>query len=301
MCLIHFFIGMAVWLHPIRLYAQTPLGRREQVVIGFILPLTGEKSEIGKALKDLASTLEGHLNRRSRYFNYSFVFKDGKCGEGKKAQDAAGGLIRIFHAKFIITFCDEETSQAAHAARNRRIVIMSVGALFPIKTLGTYVFRISPSLEAGIKELMSKMVQNGVKRLGIMYDGAPANSRINYLIRSVLRRKASEIIPTPELKDLHKELLTRVKEKKLDGMFLNCKDYASCAYMMGNIAALRLPIMLFSHNPVFGTDKFHSLFAKYRPYYIAYLSYPKITFSSPDFISFIDAFSKERKLNPSLR
>ncbi len=128
---------------PTPLPPSTTKSQDKQLAVGIILPLTGEKKEIGKVLLRAAEMAVADINADPDAPSFSFVTADGACDE-KTARDAAKKLIAQNIHFLIGGACSEEVRGIATAIRGTETVLLSPSASED-DVRSDNIFRLVPS------------------------------------------------------------------------------------------------------------------------------------------------------------
>lgn len=122
--------------------------RKTSVLIGAILPLTGDSAEYGIPYKKALQMVQKEINANGGIAGMpiEMIFEDGMC-EGPAAEKAAKKLVYQDKIKFLIGgTCSSEVLADAPIAQAQKVLTFSSSATSPeISKLGRYVFRTAPS------------------------------------------------------------------------------------------------------------------------------------------------------------
>lgn len=121
---------------------------QSSILIGAILPLTGDSAEYGIPYQKTLRMVQKEINENGGIAGMPIrlLFEDGMC-EGPAAENAAKKLVNQDHIKFLIGgTCSSEVLADAPIAQARKVLTFSSSATSPeITKLGRYVFRTAPS------------------------------------------------------------------------------------------------------------------------------------------------------------
>jgi len=140
--------GLLIWLPGSETPTGAVVGTESEVLIGSIMPLTGEAAKIGEAAKqviDLAIeevNAQGGINGKT----VKVIYEDGRCG-GKEAANSANKLVNVDKVQAIVGgYCSAETIAAAPLAEAQKVVMLSPCSSAPkISQAGDFIFRNYPS------------------------------------------------------------------------------------------------------------------------------------------------------------
>lgn len=118
------------------------------LLIGGILPLTGDASSYGIPIQQSAFLTENEINQTGGIGGrqIKFLWEDGRC-DAKDAKAAADKLVNKEKVNFLFAgVCSGEFLAAAPVAQAAKIISFTSSATSPkISMLGKYVFRTAPS------------------------------------------------------------------------------------------------------------------------------------------------------------
>lgn len=128
--------------------AKKPKPKQGPLVIGGILPLTGDAASYGLPIQQAALLAQKEINESGGVNGrpIEFIWEDGRC-EREDAKAAAERLVKEKKVEILYAgTCSSEFLAAAPIAQAEKIISISASATSPeISKLGKYVFRTSPS------------------------------------------------------------------------------------------------------------------------------------------------------------
>src|SRR3989344_8219254 len=126
-------VGTAIGL----LFAQGSLTglsvqEKNEVLIGFIGPLSGDASIIGEVEKNAAEIAVEEINQNNGIDGKKIrmIYEDGKCN-GKDASIAANKLITIDKLKILFVICSAENLAVAPLAEKNKVIQFAAWASHP--------------------------------------------------------------------------------------------------------------------------------------------------------------------------
>ena len=144
-------------------------GQPHTVLIGVIIPLTGETAVWGEDLKRALPLLEAELNSRQTAYQFKFLLEDGKCGHENAAITAARKLVTMDKVSFLVTGCSGEVLQIAPFAETNKIFAIAYCAgHHDIANAGDYVFRTYIDLSRGAELVSDDIVKRHNYPLAIL-------------------------------------------------------------------------------------------------------------------------------------
>ncbi|MDP1694950.1 MAG: ABC transporter substrate-binding protein [Candidatus Woesearchaeota archaeon] len=165
-------VGTAIGL----LFAQGSLTglsvqEKNEVLIGFIGPLSGDASIVGEVEKNAAEIAVEEINQKGgiKGKKIRMIYEDGKCN-GKDASIAANKLITIDKLKILFVVCSAENLAVAPLAEKNKVIQFAAWASHPdITDAGEYVFRNAQS-DSQTAELAAKTIYLNYKNIGEIYE-----------------------------------------------------------------------------------------------------------------------------------
>lgn len=145
----------------------------DTVVVGGLLPLTGDGAAYGEPMQKVANIALDEINANGGIGGKKMVidWQDGKCN-GSDAVTAANQLIDVDKVQIIDGgFCSSETLAVAPIAEREHVVVLSPGSSSPdITNAGDYIFRNYPSDATQGKVLAAEATKRGYKKIAVIVE-----------------------------------------------------------------------------------------------------------------------------------
>lgn len=142
-----------------------------EIVIGFIGPLTGDAAILGEVEKNAAEIAIVEINQKGGIDGKKMriIYEDGKCN-GKDATAAANKLITVDKVKILFVVCSAENLAVAPIAEKNKVIQFAAWATHPdISNAGEYVFRSAVS-DSKTAELAATTIYKKYKHIGEIYE-----------------------------------------------------------------------------------------------------------------------------------
>lgn len=150
--------------------------KEESIVIGALLPLSGEAATYGLPAQKVLQIAQKNINDAGGISGkkIELAFEDGSCSSDM-ANKAINNLVSVKKVGVVIGgFCSSETLAAAPVVEQNKVVILSPASSSPkITTAGDFVFRNYPSDNAQGEVLAGYAAKKGYKKVGILVEEQP--------------------------------------------------------------------------------------------------------------------------------
>lgn len=190
------FIGIALVVVLVGLFVWNNNKKSDDtILIGAILPLTGDQSSYAIQLKK-GMDLAVELNNQNSSRKIRILFEDDQ-GDAKKAVSAYRKLVDVNNIQMIIggMFSSSTLAIAPAAEKDRRVLLSPTASAIDITTAGDYIFRIYPSDEYDGFFLANFAYDSlGVKNVAILYEQVSSVTAISDKFHSILTSKGGNII-----------------------------------------------------------------------------------------------------------
>ncbi len=187
------------------------------IVIGSIMPLTGDGAAYGKPLSEQLMIAVDELNAaggiNGRMVNLKL--EDGKCNP-KDASTAATKLIDVDKVRVIIGgACSGETLGIAPIAERAQVILISPSATSPdITDAGAYVFRTAPSDAFSGKVAAEKAIEMGFKKAAIIHETTDYSQGLRKVFDAVFTEKGSEVVVVESFASEDSDFKTQILKVK---------------------------------------------------------------------------------------
>ena len=193
------------------------------IVIGSILPLTGDAASIGQNTQTAIELAVEHINDAGGIDgrNLEVIFEDGKC-TAQQAANAAQKLVNVDQVPVIIGgLCSSETLAAAPIAEDGKTVMFSMCSSSPdVTDAGDFIFRDYPSdAFQGSKAAEIALEKLGAKKAAVLYCLSDWCVGIRDVFRKDFPSVGGEIVAEEAYEQTAKDLrtqLTKIKEAEPD-------------------------------------------------------------------------------------
>lgn len=190
------FIGIALVVVLVGLFVWDNNKKSDDtILIGAILPLTGDQSNYAIQLKkgiDLAVELNNQKSSRK----IRIMFEDDQ-GDAKKAVSAYRKLVDVNNVQMIIggMFSSSTLAIAPAAEKDRRVLLSPTASAIDITTAGDYIFRIYPSDEYDGFFLANYACESlDAKNIAILYEQVASVSAISDKFHRIFTSKGGNIV-----------------------------------------------------------------------------------------------------------
>lgn len=180
-------VGLLVWKNDTK--------NNDTIIIGAILPLTGDQSSYAIQLKK-GMDLAVELNNQNSSRKIRILFEDDQ-GDAKKAVSAYRKLVDINNIQMIIggMFSSSTLAIAPAAEKDRRVLLSPTASAIDITTAGDYIFRIYPSDEYDGFFLANFAYDSlCAKNIAILYEQVASVTAISDKFHGIFTSKGGNII-----------------------------------------------------------------------------------------------------------
>lgn len=220
----------------------------EEIVIGFMGPLTGDAASYGHGIK---RGVELAL-KDSGLENIKIIYEDTKC-EGKEAVNAVNKLINVDGVVAIVgEVCSGATLAAAPIAEKSEVVMISASSTSPeITDSGDYIFRTVPSDTLQGDFAANLLYNDGIRKLAMLYGNEEYGVGFKEVLETSFGNLGGEVVAAEAFErgsvDLRTQL-TKIKKEKPEAIFIvsNSPDSA--------VAALKQIKQLFIKSKIYGSE-----------------------------------------------
>lgn len=268
---------------------------QDEIVLGFIGPLTGDAAPYGVAERNVVEMAVKELNANGGINGkpVRVIYEDDKCS-GKDSTLAAQKLVNVNNVKLILGgVCSGETLAAAPITEQNKVILFSAFSSSPEVThAGDYVFRTSPSdADAGVTAAKF-LIQDGRKRIAFVTENTDYSVAFAKVARDYLKSQGIELVAdeffNSESKD-YRAQLTKVKSANPDTILLMPQSGVSGGLLVKQATELGIDAQIYASNPVFLNKETYDL-AGDSINGIEYFDAPGIT--SEKALAFLDAYTK---------
>jgi len=192
------------------------------IKIGFIAPLTGEASNVGTTLLNVAELTIKEIENDKREQQFQLIVEDGKCSP-KDAVSAVQKLISVDQVNIIIFGgCSGEVLAAAPLIDEHQVIgIATIAGSPDISQAGDYLFRLSLSDDRQSEFVANHITKQGFKRVAVISENTDYSQALRNSFKSSVDNKiivADELYNTSDTD--FQTLLTKVKSKKPEAIFI---------------------------------------------------------------------------------
>lgn len=206
---------------------KTATNEKSEIVFGYVGPLTGDISFIGRQNKAAIELAVEEINTAGGVDGKTLkvIYEDGK-GTGKDATNAAQKLINVDKVKVILggAFSGETLAIAPIAEENKVLLFSAFSSNPDITNSGDFIFRNSPSDEDGGKTAAELIFNDKHKKVAILTE----NTDYAHGVRKVFKKKFIELggeIVADEIYNMdskdYRVQLTKIKATNPDAVFFN--------------------------------------------------------------------------------
>lgn len=207
----------------------------EEIRVGVIAPLSGPVATWGEDVRNSLQFAQAHQGLS----NIKLIFEDDQC-LGKNAATAAQKLISIDKVDFAMVVCTEALLSSAPIFERAKVVVISpITSGASISKAGDYIFRTWPSDALAAKMLADYMAAHH-KRIGVLSEERGFAEELAKAFVEAAGQKnltlVSESFPT-EMLDF-RSVLARMRQKGIDGFFLNTESERSMVNLLRQLRGL---------------------------------------------------------------
>ncbi len=207
----------------INITGYATLQNKEDIVIGFIAPLSGPASSYGAAERNIVKStieqinLEGGINNRQ----VRIIYEDGKC-DGIEALKAAKKLIELDKVNIILGgACSGETLGIAPYTQEKKVILFSAISSNPqISNAGDYIFRNVPSDTYFVNATVDYLKKEGITKVALISEQGDYGQGARALFKKMYEE---EIVSdeTYNLKDTDvRTQLTKIKARDFQALII---------------------------------------------------------------------------------
>ncbi len=227
------------------------------IVIGSILPLTGDGAAYGVPMQQIAQIAVAKLNEEGGVDGreVEVIWEDGKCN-GKDAAAAAQKLVNVDKVSVIYGgFCSSETLGAAPIAEAAGVVMLSPGSSSPdITDAGDYIFRNYPSDSAQGSILAEIAGDMELTKVGMLTEENDYTIGIDGSFTESFEGEVVSESFLPTDTDF-KTQIAKLKAAEVDGIFINPQTPAKADLIMKQLQESGTEgIQLFGNDVVLGNQ-----------------------------------------------
>ena len=188
--------------------------KEEKVIkIGAILPLTGRQAFLGTSIKNGLLLAEKEINssRKAQEPKIELLFEDSK-GEPKEAVASINKLINIDKVKVIFAHLSTVNEAILPIVKASKVLHIAFVMDPDFAAKNRHTFTIFPTSGQEAKKMVSYILKEGIKRVGIIYARSTSHEQaINRYLVPMLSEKKIEIVGVesfePQKKDIKNQLL----------------------------------------------------------------------------------------------
>lgn len=197
------------------------LWAKETVKIGIILPLTGDISSYGEALRDVALLKERELQASNLKYQYQFIIEDNNT-QTKTALLAANRLVSLDHVDFLVGFWGDYSMAALPIAQRAGIPHMAI-LPWNTKAVGHSPLNcaIASSAEAETELILDTAKKLGYRRIAIIYQRAFDAEEAIIALRQSVKEKNMQLVAEVPFNEGERDFLPylwKIKDSKPDLM-----------------------------------------------------------------------------------
>jgi len=210
-------IGFFVWLNK--------AGKKQEVRIGVIIPLTGDYANYGNNIKNALEICFEDIMQEKNKYEYKLIFEDDQA-KPKMATSAINKLIFTDNVKIIIGGFTSSSSVAIEPiAEQNQVLLFSPSTSTPILTSNTpYFFRNYPSDETQAKGY-AEMISNkfGLKTVSTVYSMSDYGMFANEVFAEKISELGGSVLGQhgypPNTKDF-RTIIAKLKKENPKGVML---------------------------------------------------------------------------------
>jgi len=218
------------------LLIASPTLADDKIKIGLSTALTGDGATWGTDLRNALLFANKELTNEK----YQIIIEDDHC-TGKDAVAVAHKLISVDHVKYVFGNCSATVKSALPVYDRANVLVFAPIATSPTLSNGfTNIFRSAPSDESNAALLLDH-IKARYSSVGVLTE---EDDYAQDLTRAFVRNAADGKLAIytesylPENTDLRSVLL-RLKEKKIEALFLNSNSERSFATILKHIKQLK--------------------------------------------------------------
>lgn len=246
-----FILVLAVSLLVLNITGYLTLQNKDDIVIGFISPLSGPAASYGAAERNIVqSTIEeinlnGGINNRQ----VRIVYEDGEC-DGVSALKAARKLIDVDNVSIILGgTCSGETLGIAPLAQEREVILFSAISSNPqISSMGDFIFRNVPSDTYFVNATISYLEKENITRVALISEQGDYGQGARKLFKELYNGNiiADE---TYNLRDSDvRTQLTKIKAREFEALIIVPQTGEDLGLILRQAKELDIQTRIFSLN-----------------------------------------------------
>jgi len=230
------------------------------IIIGGILPLTGDSAPVGVPIKRAAELALSEVNGRGgvngRLINLEI--RDGKC-DARTAAEEATNLINEFNIPVIFGgACSSETLAIAPIAERAGIILFSPASTSPdITTAGDYIFRNAPSDASQGRLLAEVAIKKGYKKVGAIVENTDYAVGIEQIFKSVFSEQNRSVVSNDYSSDAIsvEDELRSIKESNVDALLILVQSPGKAGLIFAELEKMNWSVPLLSNDVVLGAKE----------------------------------------------
>lgn len=237
------------------------------IVIGAILPLSGDTGAVGVPIRNAATLAVKEINEKGGINGrpLQLEVKDSGC-DARMAVNATLELIDNWHVPVIFGGgCSSETLAAAPLTERAQVILFSPSATnSEITTAGDYVFRNAPSDINQGRLLAEAAYSQGYKRVGVLSEEKDYTIGIMNVFHTRLKSLGGEAITETyhsETSDV-KDQITALQNQKVDALLVVIQSPSKADMIFETLKTVGWSVPLLGNDVVVGADEALRRYAK---------------------------------------
>ncbi|MFH1500775.1 MAG: ABC transporter substrate-binding protein [archaeon] len=224
----------------------------DEVVIGFIGPLTGDASAYGTPAMEIIRMAVKELNAAGGIDGkpLRIIYEDGVCDPGK-ATTAAQKLINVDGVKVILGgFCSGETLGAAPIAEDNKVILFSTGSGSPdVTNAGDYVFRNWPSDATSGSKVALEAIKRGDTRIALLSEQTDYSQAVKNVFKSTFKANGGTVTVDesilPDSNDFRSQI-TKIKSSNPDAIYLTTQTFATYGLALKQLGEMGVDLPIYT-------------------------------------------------------
>ncbi len=221
----------------------------QQVVIGFIAPLTGDAAAYGQSILKAAQLAQKEMNLQ----NVRMISEDTRC-EAQGAVTAVNKLLSVDNAQVILgDVCSGPSLAVAPIAQQHGVAMVSASATSPALTKEPNFFRTIPSDSLQGAFAASLVKEKGYNTLAIIYSNEDYGKAFHDVLKAEFEKQDGKVVDSEAYERSETDLrsyLTKVKATHPDALFVIGNSPDAMVAMLKQIKELGMT------QPIFGSEAF---------------------------------------------
>lgn len=193
---------------------------KQTIRIGAVLPLTGQGSALGEAVKE---GIEWKIEElRNQGYEIKFYIEDSQS-DPKQAVSAFNKLINIHKIKIVFTMLSSHAMVLKPIAEKNKILLWGYSGHPEITKDSTYLLRHSNTVDEDAKTMSRYILQEDFKKVSIIYQQDEWGNVWNEILPPILKEENIQIISEsidPKDSDF-KTTILKIKNKNPDAIVLS--------------------------------------------------------------------------------